>query len=98
MVCLLILVQHLNVVGVNVASPLHVEVLIVAFDHIKTSVFARVHHSIVNVRRILNFKRHEEVVDLIAIILANTISCPLEMHIARVWEKCGRWSVIEDRL
>ena len=97
-ICLLIFVEHFDVVRVDVTRPLHVEVLVVAFDHVEAGVFARVNHCIVDVCRILNLERHKEVVDLVAIILANTIGCPLEMHVARVWEKCSWRPVIEYRL
>ena len=52
MISLLILVQHLDVVRVNITSPLYIKVLIVALDHVETSILARVHDSIIDVCRI----------------------------------------------
>ena len=52
MVGLLILVKSLDVISCNVARPLHVEVLVIALNHVKTSIFARVDDCIIDVCRV----------------------------------------------
>ena len=98
MIGLLVLVEHLDVVGVDVARPLHVKVLIAALDHVETRILTRVDHGVVDVSGVRNLERHEEVVDFVALVLANAISRPLEVHIARIGEKSCRRSIIEDGL
>lgn len=98
MVRLLVLVKALDVVAGDVARPLEVEVDIVAFDHIEASVFTRVHDGIVDVGRVRDFERHEQVLDLITIVLADTVSSPIEVHVARVREEGRRGPIRENRL
>lgn len=95
---LLILVEVPYVVAGDVAGPLKVKVDVVALDHVKTGIFARVHHSVVDVSRVSNFERHKQVLDLISVVLAHTVSGPLQMTVARIWEEGCRWSVCENRL
>ena len=52
MIRLLIFVKHFDVVGVYVTCPLYIEVRIIAFDHIKTSVFAGVDDGVVDMCRV----------------------------------------------
>ena len=91
MIGLLILVQVLDVVGGDVASPLHVEVLVVAFDHVEAGVLAGVDHSVVDVSGVTDLEGHEEVLDLVSIVLTNTVSCPIEVDVAWVGEEGSRW-------
>ena len=50
MVCLLILIQMLDVIRTDVASPLQIEQVGVAgVEHVKPGRFARIDHRIVNV-------------------------------------------------
>ena len=59
MICLLIFIESLDIIRCDIAGPLYIEELIVALDHIEACIFARVDHSVVNVRRVSDFERHE---------------------------------------
>jgi len=97
-VCLLVLVEPFDVIGRDVARPLHIEVVVVALDHSEARVFARVHHSVVDVGRVRDLERHEKVLDFVAVVLANTVRSSLEMTVAWVGEEGGWRSSLEDRL
>ena len=49
MVCLLVLVESLDVVSHDVACPLNVEVGVCSLNHVKSGIFARVDHCVVDV-------------------------------------------------
>ena len=93
MVSLLVLVQALDVIRCDVACPLHIEERVVAFDHDQARVFARVDDCVVNVRRIRDFERHEQVLDLVTAILSHPVSSPIEMHVVGVREESCWWPV-----
>ena len=53
MVRFLIFVEVLDVIGGDIARPLHVEeVCVVGLEHCETGGLARVHHSIINMCRV----------------------------------------------
>lgn len=97
MICLLILVQVLDIIGRNVACPLHIKVLIVTLDHVETSILASVDYGVVDVSRVRDLERHKKIVDFLTIVLPNTVCCSLQVDIARVREECRGRSVCEDR-
>ena len=71
---------------------------VVALDHGEASVFASVHHSVVDVGRVRDLERHEKVLDFVAVVLANTVRSSLKMTVAWVREE-GSWGpTVEDRL
>ena len=98
MVCLLVLIKSLDVIGCDVARPLHIEVVVVALDHGEASVFASVNHSVVDVGRVRDLERHEKVLDFVAVVLANTVRSSLKMTVAWVREEGGWRPTVEDRL
>ena len=94
---LLILVQPLNVFCCDVACPLHVEICIDTFDHVEAGILASVDDCVVDVGRIRDLKRHKQVVHLVSFILANAVSRPIHVDIARVGEEGSGRSPSEDR-
>ena len=95
---LLILVQSLDVIRRDIASPLYIEILVDTLYHVKPCILARIDHSVVNMGRVSDFERHEKVVDLLAIILANAVCCSFQMHIAWIREESRGRSIIENGL
>ena len=98
MICLLVLVQTFDIVRCNVARPLHIEVVVVTLYHVKARSFTSVDYSIVNVRGVWYLERHEQVLDLLSIVPANTVSRSLNVAVIRVGEKGGWRSIGENGL
>ena len=88
----------LDVVGCNIASPLDIEVGVRPFDHSKTSIFAGVDHGVVDMCRIGNFERHEEIFNFIPIVNSDPVRHSLEVNVRWVREKCCWRSALKDRL
>ena len=60
MVRFLIFVEVLDVIGGDIARPLHIEqVCIIRLKHSETGGLTRVHHSVINVRGVGDAERHE---------------------------------------
>lgn len=98
MVRLLILVQSLDVIRSDIASPLDIKILVDTLYHVEASILACIDYSVVNMSRVRDFERHEKVVDLLAIVFPNAVCCSLQMHIAWIREESRRRSIIENGL
>ena len=98
MIRLLILVQVLDIVSRDIPRPLHVEqVRIVGFEHGEASCFTRVHHSVINMSRITNAERHEQVFYFLSSIHTNAICNSFDTHVRWILEKSYRRSAFENR-
>ena len=95
MIGLLVLVQVFDIVWGYIACPLDIKVLVITFNHIEARIFASVDHGVVNVSSIWYFEWHEQVLNLLTIVLSNTVYRSIEMYVAWVWEKCRWRSVME---
>ena len=91
MVRFLIFVEVLDVIGSDIARPLHIEqVCIIGLKHSETGGLARVDYSVVNMRRVRDAEWHEEVLDLLASIHPDPIGHSLDANIGWILEE-GHW-------
>lgn len=98
MVGLLILIQMSDVLRGDIAGPLQVKVDVWLLNHRKTSVFATVHHRVVDVRCVPYFEGHKQVLNVLPVVSPDSITHPVNFYIAWVREERSWWSTFVDAL
>ena len=87
MIRLLVLIKVLYVSISDLARPLYIEVRVGILEHLEPRVLAGVHDSVIDMSSIVDLERHEEVFNVFALILPNSVADTFEVNITWVREE-----------
>ena len=96
MVRLLKLVEEGDVVRVDVASPLQIEVLARALEHAEARALAAIHKRVVYVGVITYFKRHEQSFHFVPLKLPDSVALAFYLHVRWILEEGRRRSILKN--
>lgn len=86
-----------DVLRVNVACPLKIKHVALAFEHCKSSALAAVYECIVNMRVIRDFESHKQRLNLVSFVFPNPIAATLDFDITWILKKYCGWAVFKNR-